>query len=111
MRVVRTTGAPVNFEIVDNIKDKVTTEALASLRKNGVGLKGEFVTGVGKGTLPSINIELRKALGLYANVVHSFNLPGVSTRHENVDIVVVRENVGEYPVPFLSAKKHTRLCG
>lgn len=59
-------------------------------------MKGEFVTGVGKGTLPSVNIELRKALGMYANVVHSFNLPGISTRHENVDIVVVRENVGEY---------------
>lgn len=94
MRVIRATGAPVQFEIVDNIKDKVTPEALASLRKNCVGLKGEFVTGVGKGTPPSVNIELRKALGLYANVVHAFNLPGVATRHENVDMVVVRENVG-----------------
>jgi isocitrate dehydrogenase (NAD+) len=97
MRVIKATGAPISFEIVDNVKDKVTPEALASVRKNQVAIKGEFVTGVGKGTLPSVNIELRKALGLYANVVHSFNLPGVPTRHENVDIVVIRENVeGEY---------------
>ncbi len=47
-----------------------------SIRKNGVALKGEFITGVGKGTPVSVNIELRKALGLYANVVHSFNIPG-----------------------------------
>lgn len=96
MRVVAASGAPVAFEVVD-IKEKVTPEALASVRKNGVALKGEFVTGVGKGTLPSVNIELRKALGLYANVVHAFNVPGVPTRHENVDLVVIRENVeGEY---------------
>jgi isocitrate dehydrogenase (NAD+) len=97
MRAVKASGAPVQFEIVDNMKEKVTPEVLASIRKNGVALKGEFITGVGKGTPVSVNIELRKALGLYANVVHSFNMPGVASRHENVDVVIIRENTeGEY---------------
>jgi isocitrate dehydrogenase (NAD+) len=55
------------------------------------------VTGIGKGSPVSVNIELRKALGLYANVVHAFNIPGVASRHDDVDLVVIRENVeGEY---------------
>jgi hypothetical protein len=40
----------------------VTPEAIASLKRTGCGIKGEFVTGVGKGTLPSVNIELRKSM-------------------------------------------------
>jgi isocitrate dehydrogenase (NAD+) len=97
MQVIEASKAPVKFEIVDNIKDKITPEAIASLKKNGVGLKGEFVTGIGRGSLPSINIELRKSLQLYANIVHSFNIPGIPARHEGVDIVIIRENTeGEY---------------
>jgi len=41
---------------------QVTPEAIASLKRTGCGIKGEFVTGVGKGTLPSVNIELRKSM-------------------------------------------------
>lgn len=97
MEVVRSMRAPVAFEIIDNIRDKLTPEAIASLHKNKVALKGEFVTGVGRGTLPSINIDLRKSMQLYANVVQCFNIDGVPARHENVDIVVIRENMeGEY---------------
>lgn len=52
---------------------------------------------MGKGSLPSINIELRKSLQLYANVIHSFNIPTIPSRHEGVDIVIIRENTeGEY---------------
>ena len=39
-RVITATGAPVAFEVVDNIKDRVTKEALESLKKTGVGIKG-----------------------------------------------------------------------
>ena len=60
MRAIKASGAPILFETVDNIKDKLTPEATASIKKTGVCLKGEFVTGVGKGTLVSVNIELRK---------------------------------------------------
>ena len=55
------------------------------------------MTGIGRGTLPSINVDLRKSLSLFANVVHSFNLPGIPSRHDGVDIVIVRENLeGEF---------------
>jgi isocitrate dehydrogenase (NAD+) len=96
-RAIKATTAPIAFETVANITDKLTPEAVASAKKNGVVLKGEFNTGVGRGTKPSINIELRKSLNLYANVVHSFNIPGVASRHQNVDIAIIRENTeGEY---------------
>jgi isocitrate dehydrogenase (NAD+) len=83
--------------VIDNIVDRVTPEAIASLKRTGVGLKGEFVTGVGRGTLPSINIDIRRSLSLYANIVHSINIPGIASRHSGVDIVIIRENTeGEY---------------
>ena len=76
---------------------QVTPEALASLHKTKCAIKGEFITGIGKGTPPSVNIELRKTLQLYANVVHSFNIPNIPSRHEGIDIVIIRENTeGEY---------------
>jgi isocitrate dehydrogenase (NAD+) len=97
MKVTKAAGAPILYEVVDNIRDKLTPEALASFKKNGVCLKGEFVAGIGKGTPVSVNIELRKQFQMYANVVHSFNMPGISYRHDNVDIVIIRENTeGEY---------------
>ena len=97
MACIKATNAPVSFEVVDDIKDRLTPTALASARKTGTILKGEFVTGVGRGTLPSINVDLRKSLSLFANVVHSFNLPGIPSRHDGVDIVIVRENLeGEF---------------
>ncbi len=97
MKVIAASNAPVDFDVVDNIVDKLTPEALASARRTGCTLKGEFVTGVGRGTKPSINVDLRKSLSLYANVVHSFNVPGITSRHEDVDIVIVRENMeGEF---------------
>jgi hypothetical protein len=64
MRVLKATGAPIAFEVVDNIVDRVTPEAIASLKRTGCGLKGEFVTGIGRGTLPSINIDIRKTLNV-----------------------------------------------
>jgi NAD-dependent isocitrate dehydrogenase len=52
---------------------------------------------VGRGTLPSINIDIRRSLSLYANIVHSINIPGIASRHSGVDIVIIRENTeGEY---------------
>ena len=42
-------------------------------------------------------MRLRKNLGLYGFLTHSFNLPGIKTRHDNVDIILIRENLeGEY---------------
>ena len=57
----------------------------------GVALKGPITTPVGKG-FQSVNVRLRKALTLYANLRPVESLPGVATRYEDVDLVVVREN-------------------
>ena len=64
---------------------------LESIRKNHVALKGPLATAVAFGP-PSINVGLRKALDLYANVRPVKNLAGVQTRFQNVDLVLIREN-------------------
>ncbi len=66
-------------------------EVIASIRKNGVALKGPLTTPVGTG-FRSVNVALRKELDLYANLRPARTYPGVSSRFENVDLVVVREN-------------------
>ncbi len=70
----------------------ITDEALDRIAEVGVALKGPTTTPVGGGH-SSVNVQIRKALGLYANVRMARTLPGVKTRYENIDLVVVRENV------------------
>ncbi len=64
---------------------------LDSIGRTGVALKGPVTTPVGRG-FTSVNVGLRKALDLYANVRPVRNLPGVVSRYENVDLVIIREN-------------------
>jgi isocitrate dehydrogenase (NAD+) len=67
------------------------TEVLDSIRRNKVALKGPIGTPIGKG-FKSVNVSLRQALDLYANVRPVRSLPGVEPRFEGTDIVIVREN-------------------
>jgi isocitrate dehydrogenase (NAD+) len=64
---------------------------IASIRANGVGLKGPITTPVGSG-FRSVNVALRKELELYANVRPARTMAGVESRYENVDLIIVREN-------------------
>jgi isocitrate dehydrogenase (NAD+) len=64
---------------------------LDSIRKNKVALKGPITTPIGEG-FTSVNVGLRKALDLYANLRPVWNLPNVPSRYQNVDLVIVREN-------------------
>jgi isocitrate dehydrogenase (NAD+) len=64
---------------------------LASIRKNKIALKGPIMTPIGEG-FTSVNVGLRKALQLYANLRPVWNLPSVPSRFEDVDLVIVREN-------------------
>jgi isocitrate dehydrogenase (NAD+) len=64
---------------------------LDSIRKNKVALKGPITTPIGEG-FTSVNVGLRKALHLYANLRPVWNLPNVASRFQNVDLVIVREN-------------------
>jgi isocitrate dehydrogenase (NAD+) len=66
-------------------------ELLDSITRNGVALKGPVTTPVGAG-FTSVNVGLRKALDLYANLRPVRNLPGVVSRFQHVDLVIVREN-------------------
>jgi isocitrate dehydrogenase (NAD+) len=67
-------------------------EALASIRKNKVGLKGPLTTELGKG-FRSVNVALRKEFDLYANLRPAKTYPGVNAPLGDVDLVVVRENI------------------
>jgi isocitrate dehydrogenase (NAD+) len=76
--------------------DLISEEALESVVRNGVALKGPFATPIGKGHR-SLNLTLRKALDLYANVRPCKSLPGLKTKYQDIDLVTIRENTeGEY---------------
>ena len=80
-------GAEVAVKVGTNLPDKT----VETVQRNRVALKGPTATAVGTGQ-GSANVALRKRLELYANLRPVRNLPGVKTRYENVDLVVVREN-------------------
>ncbi len=72
--------------------DEVLPEStLSAFREHKVALKGPCTTPVGQG-FQSVNVQLRKTFDLYAAVRPVRNLPGIDTRFDNVDIVVIREN-------------------
>ena len=64
---------------------------LDSILKDKVAIKGPITTPVGEG-FRSVNVSLRQTLGLYANLRPVRSIPGLKTRYENVDLVIVREN-------------------
>ena len=66
--------------------------AISSVMRNGCGIKANIET---KDNLPNIksrNVEMRNQLDLYANILHCYSRPGVITRHDNIDVVLVRQN-------------------
>jgi len=74
----------------------VNQEVLESIGRNKVALKGPLATPIGGGH-QSLNLALRKAFKLYANVRPSVSIPGYKTLYDDVDLVVIRENTeGEY---------------
>ena len=79
---------------------------LESIRKNKVALKGPITTPIGEG-FTSVNVGLRKALDLYANLRPVWNLPNVPSRFQNVDLVIVRENTED----LYAGLEHTVVPG
>jgi isocitrate dehydrogenase (NAD+) len=97
-RVLEATGVDVDWDVrqagVDVMEEAGTPlpdETLESVRRNGVALKGPITTPIGTG-FRSVNVALRHELGLYACLRPCKTYPGVRTRYENVDVVIVREN-------------------
>jgi len=74
----------------------IPPDAVESVNKNKVGLKGPLATPIAAGH-PSMNLLLRKTFDLYANVRPCISLEGYKTPYEGVDLVTIRENTeGEY---------------
>ncbi|MFC2004785.1 isocitrate/isopropylmalate dehydrogenase family protein [Chloroflexota bacterium] len=97
-QVLEATGVEFQWEVINAGASALDKEGsllpeslLESIRKNKVALKGPTTTPVGTG-FRSVNVALRKALNLYACLRPCRSYPGVPSRYENVDIVVVREN-------------------
>lgn len=98
VRIIKASGLEINWDIQTAGSDVIEQEGvplpqrvLDSIKNNKVALKAPVTTPIGKG-FRSVNVQLRKDLDLYANLRPCKNLPGVKTRFENVDLVVVREN-------------------
>jgi isocitrate dehydrogenase (NAD+) len=72
-------------------KTSLPAELLESIKRNKVALKGPVTTPIGEG-FTSVNVGLRKALDLFANLRPVRNLAGIESRFSGVDLVIVREN-------------------
>jgi isocitrate dehydrogenase (NAD+) len=97
--VLEAADAPIRFvehhagvaALANGHSDLLPEETLDAIRRHHVALKGPCTTPIGEG-FRSVNVALRKTLNLYAAVRPVRSLPGVPTRYENVDLVIVREN-------------------
>ena len=97
-RILEAAGVQIDWEEIAGRSDSsadqgksVNQAAVESVRRNRVALKGPMATAIAGGA-PSVNVALRKKLELYANLRPVKNVPGVKSRFENVDLVLVREN-------------------
>jgi isocitrate dehydrogenase (NAD+) len=98
IRILDATGVKIEWErhdagvaAVEKFKDTLPVQLLESVRRNRVALKGPVTTPIGAG-FTSVNVGLRKALDLFANLRPVRNLPGVESRFAGVDLIIVREN-------------------
>ncbi len=97
-RAIEATGVQFNWDVQDagvDVMDKYGTplpdHVIESIKKNKVAIKGPITTPIGKG-FRSVNVGLRKALDLYANLRPCKSYVGVRSRYSDVDLVIVREN-------------------
>jgi isocitrate dehydrogenase (NAD+) len=97
-RVLDASGVEFDWEVVEAGEAVIAKEGTAlpqyvldSILRNKVAIKGPITTPVGEG-FRSVNVALRQTLGLYANLRPVRSIPGLRTRYENVDLVIVREN-------------------
>src|SRR6267143_230588 len=82
---------PAGIDVFQREGTPLPARVLDSLRHTKVGLKGPITTPVGTG-FRSVNVTLRMELDLYACIRPCKTYPGVRSRYESIDIVIVREN-------------------
>ena len=97
-KIIEAAGVKINWEIQSAGADVAEAEGtplpdrvIDSIKKNKIALKAPVTTPIGKG-FRSVNVALRKSLDLYACLRPAKNIPGIKTRFDNVDLIVVREN-------------------
>lgn len=98
VRIIEAAGVEADWETqilgsqaLEKFGTTLPEAAIESIRRNKVALKGPLMTPIGKG-FTSVNVGLRKALDLYANVRPVKALPNVICRYPELDLVIVREN-------------------
>ena len=98
VRIFKVAGLDIEWERHDagvlafeKTNETLPVALLDSIRRNKVALKGPVTTPIGQG-FTSVNVGLRKALDLFANLRPVRNLPGVQSRYSDVDLIIVREN-------------------
>ncbi len=98
VKVITATGLKINWEIVnvgittfEATGELIPENVYKSLEKNKVALKAPITTPIGKG-FRSVNVHLRKKYDLYANIRPIKNIGTVPAMHQNMDIVLFREN-------------------
>ena len=96
--VINATGVEIEWHVVDAGVDVIAQygtplpdHVLDSIRKTKVAIKGPITTPVGSG-FRSVNVAIRSALDLYANLRPARSMTGVKSYFNNVDLVIVREN-------------------
>ncbi|HLP18358.1 MAG TPA: isocitrate/isopropylmalate family dehydrogenase [Bacteroidota bacterium] len=101
-RVIESTGVEIEWEEmpaglkgIEQCKDPLPEETIASIRRNKTALKGPLTTLVGKG-FRSVNVALRKEFELYINLRPARSFKGVPSRYQDVDLVMFRENIEEF---------------
>uniref|UniRef100_A0A8D1PFV7 Isocitrate dehydrogenase [NAD] subunit, mitochondrial n=1 Tax=Sus scrofa TaxID=9823 RepID=A0A8D1PFV7_PIG len=102
--VFKAASVPVEFqehhlsEVQNMASEEKLEQVLSSMKENKVAIIGKIHTPMEyKGELASYDMRLRRKLDLFANVVHVKSLPGYMTRHNNLDLVIIREQTeGEY---------------
>ena len=98
VRILKASGVSIDWEphlagvaALERTGQALPVELIDSIRRNKVALKGPVTTPIGTG-FTSVNVGLRKALDLFANLRPVWNLPGIDARFQGVDLVIVREN-------------------
>ena len=130
VQIIKASGLEIDWEIQTAGADVIEKEGtplpqrvLESVKRNKIALKAPVTTPIGKG-FRSVNVQLRKSLDLFANLRPCKNLPGVETRFDNVDLVVVRENTEDlyagveeqidentaHSIKIITRKASERIC-
>src|SRR5438046_1036716 len=111
--IIEASGVEIEWEehlagqlALDKYGKTLPDELIESIKRNRVGLKGPIATPVGKG-FTSVNVGLRKALDLYANLRPSRALPNIPCRNPTLDLVIVRENTES----LYSGREHEIIPG